>query len=74
MSEQATSPSPVHPIIESDRVEGTHVSSVNGDRIGTIKWLVIEKVRGQVAYAATSLGRSFNLEREEHTIPWKRLK
>ena len=70
MSEQATSPPPVHPIIESDRVEGTHVSSV----VGTIKWLVIEKVRGQVAYAATSLGRSFNLEREEHTIPWKRLK
>ena len=74
MSEQATSPPPVHPFIESDRVEGTHVSSVDGDRIGTIKWLVIEKVRGQVAYAATSLGRSFNLEREEHTIPWKRLK
>ena len=73
MSEQATSPPPVHPIIESDRVEGTHVSSVE-EIIGTIKWLVIEKVRGQVAYAATSLGRSFNLEREEHTIPWKRLK
>ena len=67
MSEQATSPSPVHPIIESDRVEGTHVSSV-------MNVAVIEKVRGQVAYAATSLGQSFNLEREEHTIPWKRLK
>jgi hypothetical protein len=60
MSEQATSPSPVHPFIESDRVEGTHVYSVDGDHIGTIKRLVIEKVSGQVAYAVTSLGRYFN--------------
>jgi len=35
---------------------------------------VIEKVSGQVAYAVTSLGHYFNLEREEHTIPWRRLK
>ena len=73
MSEQATSPSPVHPFIESDRVEGTKVYSADGDHVGTIKRLVIEKVSGQVAYAVTSLGRYFNLEREEHTIPWRRL-
>src|SRR3954454_777321 len=74
ISEQATSPSPVHPFIESNRVEGTHVYSVDGDHVGTIKRLVIEKGSGQVAYAVTSLGRYFNLEREEDTIPWKRLK
>jgi len=74
MSEQATSPSPVHPFIESDRVEGTNVYSVDGDNVGTIKRLVIEKVSGQVAYVVTLLGRYFNLEHEEHTIPWRRLK
>ena len=74
MSEPNASTPPVHPFIESDRVEGTNVYSLDGDHIGTIKRLVIEKVSGQVMYAVTSLGRFLNLEREEHTIPWKRLR
>ncbi len=74
MSEPNASTRPVHPFIESDRVEGTNVYSLDGDHIGTIKRLVIEKVSGQVMYAVTSLGKYFNLEREEHTIPWKRLR
>src|SRR3954468_435760 len=71
---EPVAPSPVHPFIESDRVEGTVVYSADGDRVGTIRRLVIEKVNGQVAYAVTSIGRYFNLEHEEHTIPWKRLR
>ena len=70
---EPVAPSPVHPFVESDRVEGTVVYSADGDRVGTIKRLVIEKVSGKVAYAVTSIGRYFNLEHEEHTIPWKRL-
>src|SRR5688500_12251218 len=35
-------------IIESDRVEGTAVFDRNGDQIGTIKRLLIEKVSGHV--------------------------
>jgi sporulation protein YlmC with PRC-barrel domain len=74
MSESTASTPPTHPFIESDRVEGTSVYSLDGDHIGTIKRLVIEKVSGQVMYAVTSLGKYFNLEHEEHTIPWKRLR
>ena len=36
MSEQAGSASPVHPFIESDRIEGTHVYNENGEHIGVI--------------------------------------
>ena len=34
-----------HPLIESHRVEGTRVYDPQGKRIGTIRHLVIEKVR-----------------------------
>ena len=44
MAETDTSSAPSHPLIESDRIEGTAVFGANGKRIGTIKRLVIEKV------------------------------
>ena len=74
MPEPTASATSVHPLIESDRIEGTRVYSIEGENIGTVKRLVIEKVSGQVIFAVTSLGRYFNLEHEEHTVPWKRLK
>jgi len=38
------------PLIESDRVEGTVVYDRAGNRIGSIKRLMIDKKTGQVAY------------------------
>jgi len=43
------------PLIESDRVEGTTVYDREGNDIGSIKRLMIEKLSGQVAYAIMSL-------------------
>ena len=39
-----------HQLIASDRVEGTAVRRPNGDMIGHIERLMIDKVSGQVAY------------------------
>jgi hypothetical protein len=36
------------PLIESDRVEGTTVYDPEGDNIGSIKRLMIEKISGRV--------------------------
>ena len=44
------------PLIESDRLEGTTVYDPQGNNIGTIKRLMIEKVSGRVAYAVMSFG------------------
>ena len=44
------------PLIESDRVEGTTVYDPNGNKIGSIKRLMIEKISGRVAYAVMSFG------------------
>ena len=45
-----------HSLIASDRVEGTPVRRTNGEKIGTIERLMIDKLSGNVAYAVLSFG------------------
>jgi hypothetical protein len=60
-------------LIESDRVEGTTVYDPQGNNIGSIKRLMIEKVSGQVAYAVMSFGGFLGMGAEDHAIPWNKL-
>ena len=53
MSDVMTKP---HQLIASDRVEGTAVRRPNGDMIGHIERLMIDKVSGKVSYAILSFG------------------
>ena len=62
------------PLIESDRVEGTHVYDSKGNHIGSIKRLMIEKMSGKVSYAVMSFGGFLGLGGDEHTIPWGKLR
>jgi hypothetical protein len=64
----------VHPLIESNRVEGTPVHSLQGKHVGTIHHLIIEKVSGRVVYAVMSFGGFLGIGSHEHTIPWEKLK
>jgi PRC-barrel domain len=60
-------------LIESDRVEGTTVYDPQGNNIGSIKRLMIEKLSGHVAYAIMSFGGFLGMGSEEHSIPWNKL-
>ena len=71
MAEQATMTG--KPLIESDRVEGTTVYDPQGNDIGSIKRLMIEKISGHVAYAVMSFGGFLGMGSNEHTIPWSKL-
>jgi len=61
------------PLIESDRVEGTTVYDPQGNNIGSIKRLMIDKLSGQVAYAVMSFGGFLGMGTEEHAVPWNKL-
>jgi sporulation protein YlmC with PRC-barrel domain len=61
------------PLIESDRVEGTAVYDLRGNRIGTVQRVMIEKLSGRVAYAVMSFGGFMGFGQEEHAIPWRKL-
>jgi hypothetical protein len=61
------------PLIESDRVEGTDVYDSDGNSIGSIKRLMIEKVGGKVAYAVMTFGGFIGMGADEHAVPWGKL-
>ncbi len=62
-----------HPVIESDRVEGTVVFNQQGRQIGTIKRLLIEKVSGRVLYVDVTFGGFLGIGVHHRTIPWDKL-
>jgi hypothetical protein len=61
------------PLIESDRVEGTTVYDPQGNDVGSIKRLMIEKISGRVAYAVMSFGGFLGMGEEEHAVAWSKL-
>jgi len=63
-----------HSLIASDRVEGTPVRRTNGEKIGTIERLMIDKLSGNVAYAVLSFGGFLGIGHKHLPIPWARLK
>ena len=66
-------PAAFHPVIESDRVEGTAVFDPQGVQIGTIRRLLIEKVSGRVLYVDVTFGGFLGIGVHHHTIPWDKL-
>jgi sporulation protein YlmC with PRC-barrel domain len=65
---------PNHSLIASDRIEGTLVRRPNGEKIGKIKRLMIDKASGRIAYAVMSFGGLFGLGDNYYQIPWSLLK
>src|SRR6266566_8231420 len=62
-----------HTLVPSDRVEGTPVRRANGEKVGTIQRLMIDKLSGNVAYAVLSSGGFLGMGQKHLPIPWARL-
>jgi len=60
-------------LIGSDKVEGTAVYRPNGDRIGTIERVMLDKVSGKVAYAVMSFGGFLGIGNDYYPVPWSLL-
>jgi hypothetical protein len=54
-------------------VEGTTLYDPQGNNIGSIKRIMIDKISGKVAYAVMSFGGFLGMGTEEHAIPWNTL-
>lgn len=61
-------------LISSDKVEGTSVYNSNGDSLGTIEHVMIDKLTGKVAYAAMSFGGFLGMGSEYRAMPWSALR
>ncbi|MDR7038762.1 MULTISPECIES: PRC-barrel domain-containing protein [Methylobacterium] len=61
-------------LIASDRVIGTDVRRPDGERVGRIERLMLDKASGRVAYAVMSFGGFLGLGGGYHTLPWSVLR
>ncbi|MDP3176090.1 MAG: PRC-barrel domain-containing protein [Phenylobacterium sp.] len=61
---------PDHSLITSSRVTDTPVFNREGDRIGRIEDLSIDKLSGQVRYALLSFGGFLGIGERYHPLPW----
>jgi PRC-barrel domain protein len=60
-------------LIGSDKVEGTSVYRSDGEKIGAIERLMIDKITGKVAYAVMSFGGFLGLGEDYYPVPWSLL-
>ncbi|MBV1831673.1 PRC-barrel domain-containing protein [Komagataeibacter melomenusus] len=62
-----------HDLISSDQVEGTAVYSPSGEKLGTVKYFMVDKISGDVAYVVMSFGGFMGMGNSYHPLPWKAL-
>lgn len=60
-------------LIGSDKVEGTAVYRSNGEKIGSIERVMIDKLTGKVAYAVMSFGGFLGIGEDYYPLPWSLL-
>lgn len=61
-------------LIHASTVKGTAVFTVDGDRVGHIDDISIDKRSGQVAYAVLATGGLLGLGEKLHPVPWSILR
>ncbi len=58
-------------LISADKVEGTSVVNPEGDDLGHISEIMIDKISGKVAYAVLKYGSVMGLGGKLFAVPWE---
>ena len=61
-------------LIGSDKVEGTAVYGADGERIGSIERIMIDKLSGKASYAVLGFGGFLGIGNEHYPLTWSTLK
>jgi hypothetical protein len=57
-------------LISADKVQGTAVHNPQGESLGTIENIMIDKPSGQVAYAVLAFGGILGMGKDRRALPW----
>lgn len=60
-------------LISADKVQGTAVYQADGERVGTVDSIMLNKRSGKVAYAVMSFGGFLGIGEKYHPLPWDSL-
>jgi sporulation protein YlmC with PRC-barrel domain len=61
-------------LISAGKVQGTNVFAPDGDKLGEIYDVMLDKRSGRIAYAVMSFGGMLGLGKRYHPLPWHALK
>src|SRR5882757_48516 len=61
-------------VISSEKVEGTAVYNPDGNKLGSIDDLMIDKRSGQIRYAVLEFGGFLGMGTDRYPLPWDMLK
>jgi len=62
-----------HSLIAADKVEGTDVYNAEGEHLGHVHDVMLDKVSGQVAYAIMAFGGFLGIGEKYTPLPWSSL-
>lgn len=62
-----------HSLISADRVEGTAVFNMHGEKLGYVEDVMLHKMSGKVAYAVVSCGGFLGMGEKYLPMPWSLL-
>ncbi len=60
-------------LINAEKVHGTDVYNMAGEKLGTIEDLVLDKINGSVQFAVLSFGGLLGLGDKHYPLPWSAL-
>jgi len=61
-------------LVSSNDVTGTKVFSPDGDHIGEIDHIMIDKLSGKIVYVVMTFGGFLGIGEDQHSLPWPTLK
>ena len=61
-------------VISANKVTGTNVYNTDGDHLGEISDVMLDKRSGNIAYAVMSFGGFLGIGERYHALPWAALK
>ena len=60
-------------LIAAEKVNGTDVYNMNGDHLGSVDDIMIDKISGKAIYAVMSFGGFLGIGEKQHPLPWSAL-
>ena len=57
-------------LISADKVQGTNLYSRDGDDLGEVESIMIDKPTGKVAYAVVAFGGFLGIGQQRRALPW----
>ena len=61
-------------LIAADKVEGTSLFARDGDKLGTVRKVMIDKQSGEVSHALVGYGGILGMGEDYYPVPWDALR